>query len=119
MVRADESAGYIVKFANVKTSIGINGISYFKSSGKFKCEYEGLYAVTVSLTAYNTLINYGIYLNGKEYTAVYELNNKVTFQRGTTTVVVNLHRNDILWVQLNDRMYVTDSNSCIAIAMLK
>lgn len=119
VVGADESAGYIVKFANVKSSIGINGISYFKSSGKFKCEYEGLYAVTVSLTAYNTLINYGIYLNGKEYTAVYELNNKVSFQRGTTTVVVNLHRNDILWVQLKDRMFVTDSNSCIAIVMIK
>ncbi|VDI18560.1 Hypothetical predicted protein [Mytilus galloprovincialis] len=118
-VSKDESSGYIVPFAIVKTSIGINNSSYFKSSGKFKCEYEGLYAVTVSLTAYNTLINYGIYLNGNEYTAVYELNNKVVFQRGSTTVVVNLHRNDILWVQLNDRMYVHERNSCIAIVMIK
>lgn len=74
------SSGYIVKFGNVKTNIGINGISIFKSSGKFKCEYEGLYSISVSLTAYNTLINYGIYLNGNLYTSVYEKDNQVHFQ---------------------------------------
>lgn len=118
-VSKDENSGYILPFDNVKTSIGINNISYFKSSGKFKCEYGGLYTVSVSLTVYNTLINYGLYLNGKEYTAVYELNNKVSFQRGTTSVVVNLRPNDMLWVQFNDLMYVHERNSCIAIVMIK
>ncbi|CAC5383489.1 unnamed protein product [Mytilus coruscus] len=114
-----QPSGYIVKFDNVKTSIGISGISSFISSRKFKCEYEGLYIVSVSLTAYDIAIKNGIYLNGKEYTGVYELDNKVHYQRGTTTVIVNLHPNDMLWVKLQDHMYVDQLYSCIAIVMIK
>ncbi|VDI64472.1 Hypothetical predicted protein [Mytilus galloprovincialis] len=114
-----EYYGYIVKFDNVKTTIGVSDISSFQSSGKLKCEYEGLYTVSVCLTAFKTAIDYGIYLNGVEYTSVYEDDNKVPYQRGCTTVVLNLQPNDMLWVQLKGSMSVNNGNSCIAIVMIK
>lgn len=108
-----------MKFDNVKTTIGVSDISSFQSSGKLKCEYEGLYTVSVCLTAFKTAIDYGIYLNGVEYNSVYEDDNKVPYQRGCTTVVVNLQPNDMLWVQLKGSMSVNNGNSCIAIVMIK
>lgn len=112
-------SGTIVNFGNVKTSIGISGMSSFKSSGKFKCEIEGLYSVSILLNAYNTNVNYQIYLNGNVYAQVNEYNNKALFQGGAITVILNLHTTDILWVQLNGNMYVVARYSYITIVMIK
>ncbi|VDI18559.1 Hypothetical predicted protein [Mytilus galloprovincialis] len=117
-VDQSKKSGYIVKFDNVKASIGITDISLFTSSGKFKCENEGLYIVSVSLTTYNTGIHYGIVLNGKLYTQIKEYNNGVNYQGATTTVIVNLHPNDLLWVQITADMYVSGIYSCITIVMI-
>ncbi|CAG2198368.1 PTPRR [Mytilus edulis] len=95
-----EHSGYIVKFSRVKTSIGISGMALFKTSGKFKCEYEGLYSVSILLNAYNTQVSYNIYLNGNVYAYDYEYDNKVLHQGGAITVIVNLHPSDMLSVQL-------------------
>ncbi|VDI79888.1 Hypothetical predicted protein [Mytilus galloprovincialis] len=114
----NQPPGYIVKFGNVKISIGISGISSFTSSGKFKCEYEGLYIVSVCLTALNSVESHGIYLNGNEYTSIYE-SDKASYHRGCNTVVINLHVNDMLWVQLIRHMSINTANSCIAIVMIK
>lgn len=78
-VDQSKQSGYIVKLDNVKDSIGITDILFFTSSGKLKCEYEGLYIVSVSLTAYDTGIDYGIFLNGKLYTQIEEYNNGVNY----------------------------------------
>ncbi|CAG2245680.1 unnamed protein product [Mytilus edulis] len=115
----DEQSGYIVKFNSVKTSIGLSDMSSFKSSGKFKCEIEGLYSVSVLLNAYNTDVSYKIYLNGNEYSSVYEFVNKVFYQGGAITVILNLHQTDILWVQLSGHMYVIGVYSYITIVMIK
>lgn len=115
----NEHSGYIVKFSRVKTSIGISGMALFKTSGKFKCEYEGLYSVSILLNAFNTQVFYSIYLNGNVYAYDYEYDNKVLHQGGAITVIVNLHPSDMLWVQLSGDMYVIGGYSYISIVMIK
>lgn len=103
----------------MKLSLGISDLSSFRSSGKFKCEYEGVYLVSVSLTAFQTLVSYQLTLNGNVYTHVYEENNKVSYQRGATTVILNLHANDMVWIELDRAMYVDGYASCITIILIK
>lgn len=116
---ANGHSNYIVKFDIVKVSLGIRDLSSFRTSGKFKCEHDGVYLVSVSLTAYNTLIDYLLKVNGNEYTRVYEDNNKVSYQRGATTMILNLHANDMVWIELNQAMYVDGLASCISIILIK
>lgn len=75
--------------------------------------------MSVLLNALNTRVNYQIYLNGHVYANVKEYDNKVLYQGGAITVVVNLHPSDMLWVQLSGDMYVIGSYSYISIVMIK
>lgn len=115
----NQYSGYIVKFGSVQISLGISGISSFKSSRKFQCGIGGLYIVYVSLTAYNTRGNFEIYLNGNQYATVQENDNNALNQGGSTTVVVNFTSGDLLWVQLTGDTYVNSVYSCVTIVMIK
>lgn len=115
----NQLSGYIVMFGSVQTSLGISGISSFKSSGKFQCEIGGLYIVSVTLTAYSSGVHYGIFLNGNPYTYISENDNNALNQGGSTTVVVNLTSGDLLWVQLTGNTEINSSYSCVTIVMIK
>ncbi|CAG2197571.1 unnamed protein product [Mytilus edulis] len=51
-------AGYIVKFNDLRTSVGVKNITQFRTIGKFTIEVEGLYLVSASI---HTTTNYGQY----------------------------------------------------------
>lgn len=48
---ASDKNGTVIRFNNVRSSIGITNISAFKSSGKFICEKEGLYLTAASVAS--------------------------------------------------------------------
>lgn len=114
-----DNAGYIVRFDNVTIIFGVSDLSSFQGNGKFKCEHEGSYSVSISLRAHNTGVDYVLKVKGIVYTRVLELDNKVPYQRGATTVVLNLHVDDLVWIELNSVMYVEDVGSCITFILIE
>ncbi|CAG2198137.1 unnamed protein product [Mytilus edulis] len=110
------SAAGILKFSDVKLSVGLNNLSAYKNTGKFVCETKGLYMISPSIMADQTGAQFYIYLNGKvisETYIVYNSNNPSTMRyTGTVVLVQQLLPNDSLWVynpgyHLNGGIYTT------------
>lgn len=111
--------GYIVKFQDIRTSVGITDKSLFISTGKFLCEQDGIYLLSATLEAYNTFINFDIYINDREYVRVYESNADIPNQRGDVTVTFDLLKGDAVWIQLGGHMLVNSVFSCLTVVKIK
>lgn len=96
------SAIGILKFSDVKLSVGLNNLSTYKNTGKFVCETKGLYMISPSILADQSGAQFYIFLNGNlisETYIVYNSNNPSTFRNtGTVVLVQQLLPNDSLWV---------------------
>ncbi|VDI63419.1 Hypothetical predicted protein [Mytilus galloprovincialis] len=100
----------IIKFDNVKFSIGINNLSTYKSTGKFICEKDGLYLISVSIFSFTNDASYQIYLNGKEISQTkigYSASSSSRMDdTGTVVLAQQLHPNDSVWVNYPSSFYI-------------
>ncbi|VDI06924.1 Hypothetical predicted protein [Mytilus galloprovincialis] len=92
----------IIKFDNVAFSVGIKNLTAFKNSGKFVCEKEGLYILSVKIYSNTNGAHFYISLNGNtiSYTKVSYNSNHPSAMENTSTAVltVQLRLNDSVWV---------------------
>ncbi|XP_076071306.1 uncharacterized protein LOC143042745 isoform X3 [Mytilus galloprovincialis] len=97
----------IMKFDDVKYSVGITNLSTYKSTGKFTCEHEGLYLISASLMSYTSGAYYHIRLNGDDISQTY-----IGFHSGTrtftgaVTVTRKLNPNDQVWLYAGGSWYL-------------
>lgn len=100
----------IIKFDDVKFSVGINNLSTFKSTGKFTCETGGIYLISASIMSYTNNAFYYIYLNGYQisFTQIaYSSSPPSTmYHTGTVVLARQLRPNDVVWVQQNIDFYI-------------
>ncbi|CAG2246630.1 unnamed protein product [Mytilus edulis] len=89
----------IMKFDDVKYSVGITNLSSFKTTGKFTCEHEGLYLISASVMSYTTGANYFIKLNGNDISQTY-------IGIGAVSVSRKLNQNDQVWLYASGSWYV-------------
>ncbi|VDI22603.1 Hypothetical predicted protein [Mytilus galloprovincialis] len=104
-------AGNIIKFNDVKFSVGINNLSTYKSSGKFVCESSGLYLMSVSIASYkNGNPQYGIILNGN-FISLTEggYQSGANWRTATSVVSRYLYVNDTIWVYARTDIYIAAS----------
>lgn len=93
-------------------------MSTFKSSGKFTCEVEGLYQISVTILSHTGDKRFGIYMNNHLVSKAY-ISSTSNSESGTAVAVVVLKRNDKVSVQsLEDNLYVNNYASCITIVKL-
>lgn len=94
----DRTVTGILKFSDVKFSVGLSDLETYKSTGKFDCEMSGIYLVSASVIGKTKSTNLYINLNGNRisYTRVSE----TTWQTGTATLAVKLLTNDKLWIEV-------------------
>ncbi|CAC5421365.1 unnamed protein product [Mytilus coruscus] len=89
----------IMKFDDVKYSVGITNLSTYRSTGKFTCEHEGLYLISASVMSPNNNARYDIVLNGdrisQTYIGQHTGSNAFT---GAVTVTRKLNPNDQVWL---------------------
>lgn len=112
------SLGSFIKFPDVLSKIGISNISTFKSSGKFTCEAEGLFQISVTILSNTGNKRFGIYMNKHLVSKAY-ISSTSNHESGTAVAVVVLKRNDEVSVQsLRSNMYVNNYASCITIVKL-
>ncbi|VDI10352.1 Hypothetical predicted protein [Mytilus galloprovincialis] len=89
----------IIKFDNVKFSVGITNMSAYKTTGKFTCEQEGLYLISASVLSNTNSAHYYVILNGKSVSLTYIGSHSSTYDHtGAVTITQNLHPNDQVWL---------------------
>lgn len=94
----DHTVTGILKFSDVKFSVGLIDLETYKSTGKFECEMSGIYLVSASIIGNTRHANLYINLNGNRisYTRV----NEKMWNTGTATLAVKLLTNDKLWIEV-------------------
>lgn len=116
------SSGSVVRFNNIRKNIGISSISSFQNSGKFTCEYEGLYLVSSWILSNTDESQFAIYYNGQSLASAYVMYDaapEINVGTATAIVSVELKVGDTVWVQTKNRMFVGYQGSCFTIAKLK
>ncbi|VDI41045.1 Hypothetical predicted protein, partial [Mytilus galloprovincialis] len=114
------SSGSVVRFNNIRKNIGISSISSFQNSGKFTCEYEGLYLVSSWILSNTDESQFAIYYNGQSLASAYVMYDaapEINVGTATAIVSVELKVGDTVWVQTKNRMFVgyqvtMDSDDC-------
>ncbi|CAG2246176.1 unnamed protein product [Mytilus edulis] len=100
----------IMKFDDVKFSVGITNLATYKSTGKFTCEQEGLYMISASVMSYTSEAYYYISLNGNYISITYignhSGNNDYT---GAVTIARKLNPNDKVWLYAPGSWYIYGS----------
>ncbi|CAG2211180.1 C1QG [Mytilus edulis] len=113
------NTGTSIKFDNVRTSIEIKNLSTFKSTGKFSCEVEGLYHISVYIVSYTARSEYSIYKNNNKLTTTYS-DTAGHIQTSAGAVVMKMNVGDTIFVIPDFNMHVyADHWSCITTAMIK
>lgn len=96
----DMSNGDIMKFDDVKYSIGISNVSAYENTGKFICELEGLYIVSASVMSYTSAAQYYISLNGNSISNTYIGDHSGrNYFTGAVTVTRKLNPADQVWLE--------------------
>lgn len=113
------NAGTLIKFDDVRTSIGIKNVSAFKTSGKFSCEVDGLYHISVNIACHTNPAHYSIFKNNNKIITIYDA-NAGNPQTSTGVVVVKMNVGDTISVVPDRNMYAYSSHwSCITIVMIQ
>lgn len=89
----------IIKFDEVKYSVGITNLASYKTTGKFTCQHEGLYLISASVMSHTKDAQYYILLNGKHLSYTYiTQNNNNEVHTAAVTVTRQLNLNDQVWL---------------------
>lgn len=92
----------ILKFDNVKFSVGMSNLSSYKSTGKYICEKAGLYLISASIRTNTNNGYFDMYLNGNKISSTvisYNYNNPTyMYFTGTVVQAIQLRANDSMWV---------------------
>ncbi|VDI72738.1 Hypothetical predicted protein [Mytilus galloprovincialis] len=95
----DYRKGQIIKFPVTKTSIGINNVTEFHTTGTFTCETSGVYLLAVHIAnSGNSNAVFALYKNSKviSYVMVVYGTHSTDYNSGSGTVVVEMKAGDIL-----------------------
>jgi hypothetical protein len=111
-------AGSVVKFTRIRSIVGINNISLLNSTGKFSCEEEGLYQISVSIVSKTVHSRYNIFKNNRLISWTY-VSDDDYIDTGTTVAAVELKVNDTLWVMANTDIIDYLGWSCVTIIKIK
>ncbi|XP_071177278.1 uncharacterized protein [Mytilus edulis] len=102
-------AGTIIKFDDVKFSLGVTNLASYNNIGKFTCEHdhEGLYLISASVMSYTNHAFFYIYLNGNSISETYIGDHSATYiHTGAVTVTQKLKLNDQVWLYAPGSWYL-------------
>lgn len=99
----DSSPSGILKFDDVKFSVGINNLTTYKNTGKFVCERKELYMISSTIMSEANGAHYVMYLNGIKLSDTYigysSSPPSTMYHTGTAVLARQLLPNDSVWVQ--------------------
>lgn len=112
------STGTVIKFDNVKTVHGYNGVPSFTSTGNFKCEISGLYFISAFIGSNTEEAGFQIMKNSN--VLAYEWYNRQTsgwHRTASVSIAVDLQKYDNIRILTTRSMLVSRTHyySCITI----
>lgn len=113
----------IVKFPHILTSTGINDISSFKTTGKFVCEFPGLYFIFSYIRTKDDGNAYYLKKNGdiisNSATTNWPSGTGTTLATTGISAAVDCQKNDELYLFLSAPIYIDSTWSCFTILKIK
>lgn len=107
----------IVKFPHILTSTGISDITSFKSTGKFVCEFPGLYFISSYIRTNDGAHSY--FLKKNSDTISYSATTIWPGSTGSTTTgisaAVDCQKNDELYLLLSTSISIQSTWSCFTV----
>lgn len=112
-----DTSSNIVKFPNILTSTGISDITSFKSTGKFVCEFPGLYFISSYIRTNDVSRTYYLKKNGD--TISYSATTAWPSSTGSTTTgisaAVDCQQNDELYLLFSSSITIQGTWSCFTV----
>lgn len=98
--RSSDIFSTILKFEDVKYSVGITNLSSYKNTEKFTCEHDGLYLISASVLSSSDDARYFISLNGNSISHTYIGDHSGQYYfTGAVTVSRKLNPNVQVWLE--------------------
>lgn len=110
-----------MKFPSTKTSIGMNKLGEFQTTGKFVCEKSGVYLFSVYI-AYtgNSNADFEMKKNSQLISRVMIKHGSINgIFSGSGTVVVQINTGDILFANAWRNMMLYGDDSCFTVIKIK
>lgn len=99
--------GTIMKFEDVKYSVGITNLEAYKNTGHFTCEHEGLYLISAYVMSHTSNAKYSINLNGNRISQTCISQHVNTYiHTGAVTITRELNINDKVWLSPSGTWYL-------------
>ena len=111
-------AEHVVKFTRIRSVVGVHTLSLLNATGKFSCEEEGLYQISVSIVSSTNNSRYNIIKNDRLIAWSY-VSSDDHIDTGTTVAAVELKVNDTLWVKAVRYLQDYMGWSCVTILKIK
>lgn len=110
----------IVKFSEILTNTGVNNIVSFKSTGKFVCEFPGLYFISANIRSnhddfpYYLMKNSGV-ISRSAFTAWPSSTGKTTTG---ISAAVDCQKNDVLYISIDSSYNLESTWSCFTVTKI-
>lgn len=104
----------LIRLDEVRTHVGIVDIAAVRNSGRFTCEKDGLYQISVVMNSPTSNAQFSVQINGNTVSTL-RLSNDNNIDAGTSVVAADLQVGDIVWVQADSRFHVYFHWSCMTI----
>ena len=104
----------LIRFDEVRTHVGIVDVAAVRNSGRFTCEKDGLYQISVVMNSPTANTQFSVQLNGNTVSTL-RLSNDNNIDAGTSVVAADLQVGDIVWVQADSRFHVYFRWSCMTV----
>ncbi|CAC5421381.1 unnamed protein product [Mytilus coruscus] len=111
--------GSLVQFSDVKFSAGMGNMIVFKRTGKFICEKEGLYIISVTILTVTNAGEFYLYVNGSIFATSYKYQSNAWWSSSSIIISLELQVNDSVWIQTNGIQVRGGSYSHLTIVKLK
>ncbi|XP_063416748.1 uncharacterized protein LOC134698991 [Mytilus trossulus] len=106
-----------IKFDQVRSHVGILDMAAIRTTGKFTCEKDGVYHISVVINTPTDHASFSIYMNGNSVSKL-SISSDNHVDTGTSVVALELQIGDIVWVQADTDIHVYFHWSCMTVVKL-
>ena len=113
-------SGTVIKFQMLKTQVGVNDstIANFTKTGKFVCEFAGLYTVAVTAVSSTPDGRFALFKNGKYIMHTF-IARDTSYHAASMDFGITLQENDKVWIQAQGSLYVDGEGTCLTIIKIR
>lgn len=104
----------LIRMDEVRTHVGIVDLAAVRNGGRFTCEKDGLYQISVIMNSPTSNAQFSVKVNGNTVSTL-RLSSDNNINSATSVVAADLQTGDIVWAQAESRFHVYFHWSCMTV----